>query len=297
MGRSVVVTGATSGIGLATAMRLCRTGYEVYATARSQDKAEKLSARAEEQGLTMRCLVLDVTDRAACEEVLDEVAVRTGGGPWAVVNNAGVTVPRAVEDVDEVQARLAMEVNVHAPARISRLVLPAMRRRGEGRIVNVSSTAARVVLPFAGWYSASKAGLNALTHALRMETRGFGIHVTLVEPSFHASPLLEHAAQELARPSAVCDEYGASYRALAASLRESRRYPGPENAARIVQQALESRRPRACYRVGAAPWIGTTLDTVLPYTAGDHVKRAIAGLRASTALERRFTRLMGLPQA
>ncbi|MDT9681209.1 SDR family NAD(P)-dependent oxidoreductase [Streptomyces sp. TRM76323] len=297
MGRSVVVTGATSGIGLETAVRLCRAGYEVFATARSQEKSDKLSARAEEQGLRMRCLVLDVTDAAACGEVFDEIASRTGGGPWAVVNNAGVTVPRAVEDVDEVQARLAMEVNVHAPARISRLVLPAMRRRGEGRIVNVSSTAARVVLPFAGWYSASKAGLHALTHALRMETRAFGVHVSLVEPSFHASALLEHAAQEIGRPSAVCDEYSACYRALAASLRESKRYPGPGNAARIVRQALEAERPRACYRVGAVPRIGTTLDTVLPYAVGDQVKRAFAGLRAPTALERRFTRLMGLPQA
>ncbi|MFF2625123.1 SDR family NAD(P)-dependent oxidoreductase [Kitasatospora griseola] len=293
--RSVVITGATSGIGRAAALRTAAAGFEVFATARSREKAEKLHAEAAEHGLALRTVVLDVTDPRACADVFGEIAERTGGGPWAVVNNAGVTLPRAVEDVDEADARHLMEVNVHAPARIARLVLPAMRSRGHGRIVNVSSASAAATLPFAGWYSASKAALSALTHALRMESAPFGVDTVLIEPGFHRSAILDRTGDRLAAPSRTSEHYTACYRVLARAMRDTDRYPGPEPVAETICTALTARRPRARYRVGVDARIAAKFDALAPFAASDRLKSVLAGARGSGGrAERLAGRLMGL---
>ncbi|GHG61561.1 SDR family oxidoreductase [Streptomyces griseocarneus] len=295
MSRSVVVTGASSGIGRATALRLVGAGYEVFATVRSEEKADELRARAEEEGARLRTMVLDVADGARCADVFADIAGLTGGGPWAVVNNAGTALPGAIEDVDEEQARRLMEVNLHAPARIARLVLPAMRHRGDGRIVNVSSVAARAVMPFAGWYSASKAGLSALTHALRMEAAPWGVRVVLVEPGFHASPMLENAADSFERRGSVSSRYADCYRAAARSLRNSSRYPGPERVAQAVHRVLVSPRPRARYALGTDARVGGRLDALVPYAVSDRVKSTATGLTpAAAGLEGLLARVSGV---
>src|SRR4029078_5438545 len=112
---------------------------------------------------------------------------------WGVVNNAGFAQAGAVEGVDDDEARYQLEVNRVAPARIARLVLPAMRQRGEGRIVNVSSVAGRISMPLMGWYCASKHGLEAMTDALRMEGAPHGIAVSLVEPGSFGTGIWEGA--------------------------------------------------------------------------------------------------------
>ena len=186
MGASVVVTGANRGIGLATALELASAGYDVIGTARSGDKASALRDAAGVRGLTLRSVLMDVADAASTERGFAEIAELTGGGPWAVVNNAGFAQAGAIEDVDDAALRYQLEVNLVAPARIARLVLPAMRERGEGRIVNMSSIAGRVSLPLLGWYCAAKHGLEAMTDALRMEVAQYGIRVVLVEPGASA---------------------------------------------------------------------------------------------------------------
>ncbi|MFE9680824.1 SDR family NAD(P)-dependent oxidoreductase [Streptomyces sp. NPDC006285] len=296
MGRSVVVTGAGSGIGLATALRLAGAGYEVIATARSTEKAEKLAARAEERGLHLQTLALELTDADACHAVFAEIAERTGGGPWAVVNNAGVVTPRAVEDVTEADARRVMDVNVHAPARIARLVLPGMRSRGEGRIVNVTSMGGRVSLPLNGWYCASKSALRALTDALRMENAALGVHAILVEPGFHTTALLEHAAEALHEPSTVCEQFTASYRATAVALRSTGRYASPDVAAAAILRALRAPRPKACYRAGTAARLSVASNALLPTVMTDRTKKSLAGLAPShLGLRRRLAGMAGLP--
>ncbi|WP_083646665.1 SDR family oxidoreductase [Kitasatospora sp. CB01950] len=293
--RSVVITGATSGIGKATALRMAAAGFEVFATARSPEKAEKLRAEAAEHGLALRTAALDVTDPRACADVFGEIADRTGGGPWAVVNNAGVTLPRAVEDVDEADARHVMEVNVHAPARIAGLVLPAMRARGYGRIVNVSSASAVATLPFAGWYSASKAALSALTHALRMESAPFGVETVLIEPGFHRSAILGHAESRLTVPSRISEHYTACYRTLARAMGDTGRYPGPEPVAEAIHRALTARRPKARYLVGTDARIAARFDALAPYAVSDRLKAVLVGARGSGGrAERLAGRLMGL---
>ncbi|MGX1885747.1 SDR family NAD(P)-dependent oxidoreductase [Streptomyces sp. NPDC055287] len=161
-GRSVVVTGATGGIGAATALRLAGLGWDVIGTARSQDKADALVVAAAGRGLGLRTVVLDVADTVSCREAMARVEEMTGGGVWVVVNNAGVPQAGSVEDVSDEQARHLLEVNLLGAMRICRLALPGMRRRGSGRIVNVSSGLGRVPWPMGGWYSASKHALSAM---------------------------------------------------------------------------------------------------------------------------------------
>ncbi|MEJ8645373.1 SDR family NAD(P)-dependent oxidoreductase [Streptomyces sp. MS1.HAVA.3] len=137
--RSVVVTGATGGIGAATALRLAGAGFDVIGTARSREKADVLVAAAVARGRSLRTVVLDVADPVSCVEAMGQIASMTGGGVWAVVNNAGVPQAGSLEDVSDEQARHLLEVNLLGAMRICRLALPGMRLRGEGRIVNVSS--------------------------------------------------------------------------------------------------------------------------------------------------------------
>ncbi|HWU09016.1 MAG TPA: SDR family NAD(P)-dependent oxidoreductase, partial [Streptomyces sp.] len=284
------------GIGLAAALRAAGAGYEVIATARTTEKAEKLVTHAEERGLRLQTVVLELTDADACRDVFAGIAERTGGGPWAVVNNAGIITPRAVEDVTEADARLVMEVNVHAPARIARLVLPGMRSRGEGRIVNVTSMGGRVSLPLNGWYCASKFALRALTDALRMENAALGVHAVLIEPGFHTTALLGHAAQALDEPSTITEQFTGSYRATATALRETGRYTGPDVAAKAILRALQAPRPKACYRAGTAARLSVASNAFLPTAMTDRSKKSLAGLAPSSlGLRRRLAGMAGLP--
>ena len=143
MTKSVVVTGANSGIGLATALELAAHGYDVIATARTAEKADLIRAAAGDRGLTLRTVLLDVADAASTEAGFAEIAeLLDGEAPWAVINNAGFAQSGAIESVDDEAVRYQLEVNLVAPMRIARLVLPGMRERGDGRIVNISSIAA-----------------------------------------------------------------------------------------------------------------------------------------------------------
>ncbi|WP_329438284.1 SDR family NAD(P)-dependent oxidoreductase [Streptomyces canus] len=166
--RSVLVTGATGGIGAATVLRLAGAGFDVIGTGRSQEKADDLIAAAAARGRLLCTVVVDVAEPSSCVEAMGEVGRMTGGGVWVVVNNAGVPQAGSLEDVSDEQARHLLEVNLLGAMRICRLALPQMRRRGEGRIVNVSSGLGRVPWPLGGWYSASKLALSELTHCLRV---------------------------------------------------------------------------------------------------------------------------------
>jgi NAD(P)-dependent dehydrogenase (short-subunit alcohol dehydrogenase family) len=287
MTRSVVVTGATSGIGLAAALDLAGAGYDVIGTARSEQKAAGLRDAAERCGVGVRTVVLDVADAESTVRGFTRIAHLTDGGPWAVVNNAGFAQPGAVEDVDDDQARLQLETNVLGPARIARLVLPAMRQRRDGRIVNVSSMSGRISSPFLGWYCASKHALESLTDALRMEVAGFGVKVVLVEPGSLDTSIWEKGVAALPpdRHSAYRDSYAHADRML----RRAKTLPPPDAAARTIRTALASPKPRARYMVGADARTGTALDAVLPTALTDYAKEVATGLRTPPE---RFGRLV-----
>lgn len=287
MTKSVVVTGAGSGIGLATALELAHAGFDVIGTARTREKARALRERAERIGVGVRTVLLDVTDATSTVQAFTEIAELTDGGPWAVVNNAGTAQPGAVEDVEDEQARRQLETNLVAPARIARLVLPRMRQRRSGRIVNISSISGRVSLPLLGWYCASKQGLAAISDALRMEVAPFGIQVVLIEPGGYGTDIWERGIAMLParRNSAYQDQYDTAQEVL----RGSKALPGPRPVARAVLRALEVRRPQPRYLVGGAARGQAWLDALAPTAASDWAKSVATGLRTPP---RRMTRVV-----
>jgi NADP-dependent 3-hydroxy acid dehydrogenase YdfG len=165
----VLITGASTGIGRATAIELSERGHDVIATARDVSMIERLDAVAH--------LALDVTDEASIGE-----AVVAAGPVDAIVNNAGVGLSGPTETVPLVDVQAMFDVNVFGPVRVIQAFLPAMRQRGRGTVVNVSSIAARVAGPLTGFYSATKRALEAVSEGLHFEVGHFGIRVVLIEP-------------------------------------------------------------------------------------------------------------------
>lgn len=276
--RSVVVTGANSGIGLVTVLELAGAGYDVIGTVRSDEKADIVLSAAAERELDVRTVVLDVDDAASTEAGFAEVDAMTDGGPWAVVNNAGYAQSGAVEDVTDDLARRQLETNVLAPMRIARLVLPGMRERGDGRIVNMSSVAGRLSTPLMGWYCASKHALEALSDALRMEVEQDGVRVVLVEPGMFGTDIWS-AAKEGGFPEPTSSRYAAAYAHAEALGARSDKLPDPVWVARTVRLALTNPVPLARYVVGVDAVGGILAETFAPTVVTDYLKSVGSGMR------------------
>lgn len=274
--RTVVVTGANRGIGLATALELAAGGYRVVGTVRDEGKANALRAAAAERGLEVEAELLDVADAEATAEGFERIAARTDGGPWAVVNNAGLAQGGAVEDVDDALVRRQLEVNLVAPARIARLVLPAMRARGEGRIVNVSSIAGRLSIPLLGWYAASKHGIEALSDALRVEVAGFGVKVILIEPGSFGTNIWASGAESI--PAVTDSPYARAYERARQLTARDDLMPDPVWVARAIRLALASPRPLPRYLVGADALAGVAAEALVPTAVTDWIKGVASGL-------------------
>ncbi|OPC80693.1 short-chain dehydrogenase/reductase [Embleya scabrispora] len=277
MTKSVVVTGATGGIGLAVALELAGSGFDVIGTARTEEKAERLRESAERAEVGVRTVLLDVADATSTVRAFTEIAQMTDGGPWAVVNNAGIAQPGAIEDVDDEGVRAQLETNLVAPARIARLVLPQMRRRRDGRIVNISSLSGRVSSPFVGWYCASKQGLAAVSNALRIETAGFGVKVVLIEPGSFGTDIWERSMARM--PPRKTSAYQDSYEVADEVLRRAKTLPDPAPVAHAVRTALSVPRPRPRYLVGNDARAGAALDLLAPTALSDYAKGVATGLR------------------
>jgi NAD(P)-dependent dehydrogenase (short-subunit alcohol dehydrogenase family) len=264
----VLVTGASSGIGAATAARLNRAGHTVYATARKADALADLA----EAGAQTRSL--DVTDDASMRAVVEEI-VATHGRVGGLVNNAGYGTYGAVEDVPMDAARAQFETNVFGPARLIQLALPSMRDAGRGRIVNVSSMGGRLTFPYGGYYHASKHAVEALSDALRYEVRPFGIAVSIIEPGLITTAFGATASATLAGATAADSPYRASADALEASITASYGNrmitAGPERVARTIEEALTAARPRSRYVVTAAARALITVRAASPGKVWDRV--------------------------
>src|SRR5918996_2806354 len=173
--RAVLITGCSSGIGWATAERLAKRGWTVYATARDVEAIAPL----EEHGC--RLLPLDVTDEGSMRRAVEEVE-RVEGAVGVLVNNAGYSQSGAVEEVPLEKVRRQFETNVFGLVRMCQLVLPGMRRQGYGRIVNLSSMGGKLTFPGGGFYHATKHAVEAISDALRFEVAGFSVRVIVIEP-------------------------------------------------------------------------------------------------------------------
>lgn len=272
--KGVLVTGANSGIGLVTVVELAKAGYDVVGTARSSDKAAGIHQAAERAGVRVRTVVCDVSTADGSQAAVTEAEGLTGG-VWGLVNNAGYAQAGAVEDVDDEAVRAQLEVNVVTPARLARLVLPGMRERGDGRIVNVSSIAGRVSVPLTGWYCASKHALEAVSDALRIEVAPFGVKVVLIEPGGFGTNIW--SAAEV--PTAHAEVYAQAYRRAQQVTGNGRRLPDPVWVARAIRLALGVPRPLPRYLVGFDAMGGVLAESVTPTFVTDLVKQAATGLR------------------
>jgi NAD(P)-dependent dehydrogenase (short-subunit alcohol dehydrogenase family) len=243
--RTVLVTGASSGIGEATARSFLERGWTVYAAARRTEKMEAL-ARA---GALVQ--PLDVTCEASIAALVSRIDA-DHGHLEVLVNNAGIGVYGSVEEVPMDEARRQFEVNLFGIARLTQLVLPAMRAAGSGTIVNVSSIGGRVYTPMGAWYHASKHALEGWSDCLRLEVAPFGIHVVVVEPGAIETEFAEIAITPLLERSAG-GPYAAFAGRMAAATRRAyldKKASSPDLIAGIIRKAVESKRPKTRYVAG-----------------------------------------------
>jgi NAD(P)-dependent dehydrogenase (short-subunit alcohol dehydrogenase family) len=269
--RTVLTTGANSGIGLAVALDLAASGFRSVGSVRSEEKAEVVTKAAAEAGVTVETVLLDINDVEGCERVID--AVR----PDALVNNAGYLVYAPMELVDDDEVQKLFDTLVFAPMRLARLAIPHMRDHRWGRVVNVSSLVGRVSMPMLGWYSAAKHALEAASDALRVEVASSGVAVVIVEPGTVGTNLLSEFASDEARFRG--HGYDTAYDRFRLQLGMARLMSiSPEKAARAIRRTLQVRSPRARYLLGTdAKMMGVTTP-FMPTRVRDIASRIGYGL-------------------
>lgn len=274
-GTAVLITGCSTGIGRATAQRLARAGFKVYATARRPESIADLR----QQGCEV--LALDVTSDESMRAAVAAVEAKEGA-VGALINNAGYSQSGAFETVAMEAARAQFETNVFGLARLTQLVLPGMRRRGAGRIVNVSSMGGKLTFPGGGWYHATKHAVEALSDAIRMEVRPFGVDVIVVEPGPIASEF-GNAVGSAMTGGAVGDAGGpyAEFNRQVQLATTKSYQPGglalgplggtSDDVARAIERALTRRRPPTRVRITAMGKVLLFLRWLLPDRAFDAI--------------------------
>jgi NAD(P)-dependent dehydrogenase (short-subunit alcohol dehydrogenase family) len=290
-GKTILITGATAGIGRYVATYLARRGDRVFAAGRNAAALETLRAEARAGGLAIIPLNLDVTDAASIEHARAFIDEATGGhGVDVLVNNAGYGLVAPLEMVDDADLRRQFETNVFGLVAVTRAFLPAMRRRGAGRIINVGSVGGRITFPFFGAYNATKYAVESLSDALRNEVAAFGVQVVLIEPGVIRSEFSERAMDTLTRYRSPDSPYaGLLRRADLLRARSDAHAVGPECVARAIARAIDARRPAARYiaplRARALLMVALALPTVIL----DAIIRASAGLTRARLLPRATT--------
>jgi len=240
MKRTVLITGASAGMGKETAKLLATRGYTVYGAARRADKMKDLETAG------VKIIAMDVTDDDAMTKSINKI-IEEEGSIDILINNAGFGSYGALEDVPMNDARYQLEVNVFGAARLMQLVLPAMRRKRWGKIINISSIGGKFATPLGGWYHASKFALEALSDALRNEVKPFGVDVVVIEPGGVKSEWAGIAYDNLVKNSQgsayqdMIDKFSAYMKTAIAKNAE------PEVITRLILEAIEARQPRIRY--------------------------------------------------
>jgi NAD(P)-dependent dehydrogenase (short-subunit alcohol dehydrogenase family) len=264
----VLITGCSTGIGRATAERLASRGFTVYATARNIESIRDLEVAG------CRALSLDVCDEASMQAAVAAVQ-REHGAVGALVNNAGYGQDGAVEEVPMDAVRRQFETNVFGLLRLTQLVLPAMRERGWGRIVNVSSMGGKLVFPGGGVYHATKWAVEALSDALRFEVRPFGIRVSIIEPGAIRTQFEETSVGSMDHGDngSVYSDFNAGVAERVAATYRGRMAVGPEIVAKAIEHAVSSKRPRTRYPLTAGGRMLIATRRILPDQAWDALMR------------------------
>lgn len=268
--RSILITGCSSGIGRDAALALHARGWHVFASCRQEADCEGL------RQMGLAAPRLDVTDAASLAAALDEVLAATGGRLDALFNNAAFALPGAVEDLPTDGLRAIFETNLFGLHELTRRVIPVMRARGAGRIVNNSSILGFTCAKWRGAYVATKFALEGLSDTLRIEMRGTGIHVVLIEPGPITTRIRQNAIPHFERwidwqGSARRDEYAAVKSRLYEDSGPDRFELPPAAVTSRLIRALEARRPRARYRVTLPTRAAALLQGVLPTSVMDRI--------------------------
>lgn len=258
--RVVLITGASSGIGQASAAYLAKRGFRVYGTSR------KPSCELQECGEgAVAMLTLDVTSDRSVEQGIEAVLSREGRLD-IVVNNAGMGIAGPVECTSMEEAQRQLEVNFFGVVRVCRVALPIMREQGRGYIVNIGSIGGLIAIPYQAMYSASKFALEGLSEALRLEVKHLGVRVVLIQPGDHKTAFTENRSLiELSDPGEVYHRPFQS--AIGRMARDEQSGPAPEQIARLLYRVVNSPNPRLRYTVGpAAQRAAVWLKRLLPYS-------------------------------
>ena len=272
--RAVLITGCSSGIGRCLAEGLKARGYRVFATARKPGDVAALA------GAGFESVRLDLSASDSIHAAVDHVLKRTGNRLYALINNAGYGQPGAVEDLSRAALREQFETNLFGPHELTARLIPLFRAQNGGRIVQISSVLGLICLPYRGAYSASKFALEALSDTLRLELRGTGIYVSLIEPGpiatrFRDNSLGAYETHVDPRRSIHRPHYGALESRLRRTTRPTPFTLPPEAVLRQVVRALEAPRPRARYRVTVPTHLFAFLRRMLPDPILDRILAAV----------------------
>ncbi len=263
--RSILITGCSSGIGLAAAIALKERGWRVFAAARRAQDVEKLNE------LGMTGVQLDVTDSASIRKAVDSVFAATGGTLDALFNNAGVLMAGATEDLSREMIRQQFETNVFGPMELIRYILPVMLKQGHGRIVQNSSILGIMTIPYYGAYNASKYALEGFTLTLRDECRGTGVEVSLINPGPIKTQLRAHAL-DIYRAT-IAQQSGSTHKETYEQMEKDyfpkdnqpkKSQASTDTVIKHLIHALESKRPNIHYFVGRTAIVVAWLHKLLP---------------------------------
>lgn len=282
MDRSVVITGASSGIGKASVAVMSRAGWKVFAGVRKVADGTKLQAAY----TGVRPLIIDVQDAASISSAAREVESQLNGpGLAGLVNVAGIGMVRPIEYAPLHDVREIFEINVFGQIATVQAFAPLLRRR-KGRIVNITSVGVNIAIPFGGLLNAGKSAFSMLSDTMRLELRPFGIHVATIEPGAIATPAVEKTLGDIegviaSLPDEAKAQYGSMLRNFA-RIAYSREKNGssPEVVARAIHHALTSDRPRIRYRAGKHAKLLATLPKLLPEWLMDEIRLRMFALSA-----------------
>jgi short-subunit dehydrogenase len=278
--KTVLITGATAGIGRMTALHLARRGHHVIASGRKSAELAKLKEDA--AGLQLDTLLLDVTSSASIAAAVAATSVLTGGRPLDVlINNAGFGVLGPTAEIDDAEMRRQYETNVFGLMNVTRAFLPQMRAHQRGRIINVSSVGGRITLPYFGVYNSTKYALESLSNALRYELRPFGIDISLIEPGVIRTNFEATAVSDTEKFATTA--YGpaiAKYEELSKMV--DRMASEPLVVAKAITRAVEARRPAARYVAPRSTSFMLFMNAITPTRVWDWAMRKVARLDAKT---------------
>jgi len=263
--QAILVTGASSGLGLETALHLAARGFRVFAGIRDTARSDELRVEASRRGLEIEILALDVTDRKSIDGAVDRVLERAGSID-GLVNNAGIQIRGSFEDLSDEETRRIFETNVFGTMALTRKVIPLLRARGRGRIVIVTSIGGRIGAPALSLYCASKFALEGFGEALALEGRLVGVDVSLVAPAVVKTGIWSRnrgLAAASTSPQSPYLRFFSSYERLADRTVDRARTT-PSDVARAIERALTARKPRLHYVIGRKARFMLALRDYLP---------------------------------